>query len=67
MDSEKNLIIAMVESLENFNSRLLTLSEKSDSDHYQIMNKILHNLETIELLKNNEMNGVYQLCELRKN
>lgn len=67
MGSERRLIMAMVESLENFNSRLLTLSEKSESDYYQIMNKILHNLETIELLKNNEMNGVYQLCELRKN
>ena len=67
MASERRLIIDMIESLEKFNSRLLTLSEKSESDYYQIMNKILYNLETIELLKNNEMNGVYQLCELRKN
>lgn len=48
----------MVESLENFNARLLTLSEKSDCDYNLIMNKILYNLETIQMLLNNELNGV---------
>ena len=58
MPYEISLIIAMVESLEKFNSRLLTLSEKSESDYNLIMNKILHNLETIELIKNNEVKGI---------
>lgn len=59
MASERRLIIDMIKSLEKFNSKLLTLSEKSESDYNQIMNKILYNLETIKMLRNNELNGVY--------
>ena len=59
MGSERRLIIDMIKSLEKFNAKLLTLSEKSDCDYIQIMNKILYNLETIQMLLNNELNGVY--------
>lgn len=58
MGSERRLIIDMIKSLEKFNSRLLTLSKNSEGDYNQIMNKILYNLETIQMLRNNELNGV---------
>ena len=58
MASEQRLMMAMVESLEKFNARLLTLGQNSENDYNLIMNKIMHNLETIQMLQNNEVNGV---------
>lgn len=58
MSSDNNLISSMIQSLEKFNARLLTLSEKCDCDYNLIMDKILHNLETMQMLRNNELIGV---------
>lgn len=53
----KQLLKDMVEGLEKQNSKLL-LSPYAEDDYKIIMNKILHNLETIQLIKNNEVEGL---------
>ena len=55
---DKQLFNDMVESLENQNSKLLLMSYDKNVSYENIMNKILHNLETIQLIKNNEVEGI---------
>lgn len=54
----KQLFNDMVECLETQNSKLLLMSYDENVSYETIMNKILHNLETIELIKNNEVEGI---------
>lgn len=53
----KQLLNDMVKSLERQNSKLLLMSYTED-DYEIIKNKILHNLDTIQLIKNNKVEGI---------
>ena len=53
----KQLLNDMVKGLENQNSKLLLMSY-TEVDYEIIKNKILHNLDTIQLIKNNKVEGI---------
>lgn len=54
----KQLFSDMVTGLEKQNSKLATMKHDDDISYQKAMNKILHNLETIELIKNNKVEGI---------
>lgn len=54
----KQLFNDMVECLECENSKLLLMSYDENVSYENIMNKIFHNLETIQLIKNNKVKGI---------